>query len=60
MMKYREEADYNPSYMFAREDFINLTKESEVLAGKIKDYPYNAAYIGKGHIICYNNGRNIH
>ena len=29
LMKYREEADYNPSYMFTREDYIELKKEPD-------------------------------
>ena len=27
LMKYREEADYNPSYTFTREDFIKFKKQ---------------------------------
>lgn len=38
LMKYREEADYNPSYMFNVEDFITLRKEAEGLSDKIKTY----------------------
>ncbi|MBT9131353.1 MAG: hypothetical protein DDT42_01413 [candidate division WS2 bacterium] len=38
LMKYREEADYNPSYIFIREDFIEYRKEAEDLAYKIKTY----------------------
>ena len=37
-MKFREEADYNPSYMFNREDFIAFRKEAEELSDKIKGY----------------------
>lgn len=37
-MKYREEADYNPSYVFTSEDFIEYRKEAENLAHKIKAY----------------------
>lgn len=35
LMKYREEADYNPSYAFTREDFMEFRKEAEVLIQKI-------------------------
>lgn len=35
LMKYREEADYNPSYVFTTEDFIELKKEAELLMHKI-------------------------
>lgn len=38
LMKYREEADYNPSYMFNVEDFIAFRKEAEGLSDKIKTY----------------------
>lgn len=37
LMKYREEADYNPSYSFTKEDFIELRKEAEELAETIKN-----------------------
>ena len=32
LMKFREEADYNPSYSFAAEDFRELRTEAEELA----------------------------
>jgi uncharacterized protein (UPF0332 family) len=35
LMKYRQEADYNPSYMFTREDFIQFRKEAERVMQKI-------------------------
>jgi uncharacterized protein len=35
LMKYRQEADYNPSYMFTPEDFIEFRKEAEMLMQKI-------------------------
>jgi hypothetical protein len=38
LMKYREEADYNPSYTFAREDFIEFKEESDRLIQKITVY----------------------
>lgn len=44
LMKYREEADYNPVYVFTREDFIDLKKEAESLAYKIKDYIKTKGY----------------
>jgi hypothetical protein len=34
-MKYRQEADYNPSYMFTPEDFIEFRKDAEILMLKI-------------------------
>ena len=38
LMKFREEADYNPSYTFTNEDFIEFKKEAEELADKIRKY----------------------
>jgi len=38
LMKFREEADYNPSYTFTNEDFIEFKKEEEELADKIRKY----------------------
>jgi len=38
LMKYREEADYNPSYTFTREDFIEFKEESDRLIQKIMVY----------------------
>jgi uncharacterized protein (UPF0332 family) len=35
LMKYRQEADYNPSYVFTPEDFIEFRKETEMLKQKI-------------------------
>ncbi len=45
LMKYREEADYNPSYEFIREDFLELNEEAEKLIDKIRVYLKE-----KGHI----------
>jgi hypothetical protein len=38
LMKFREEADYNPVSMFTKEDFINLKKEVETLTSIINTY----------------------
>ncbi len=35
LMKYREEADYNPSYGFTRDDFIEFKSEAEAVIHKI-------------------------
>ena len=35
LMKYREEADYNPSYAFTKEDFDELLLAAEALHAKI-------------------------
>ncbi len=38
LMKFREEADYNPVSMFTEEDFLALKGEAETLSGLIKRY----------------------
>ena len=45
LMKYREEADYNPSYVFSKDDFTDFKKEAEALSIKIKSYLKNNRYI---------------
>lgn len=45
LMKYREEADYNPAYIFTKEDFKELKKEAEALSKKIKDHLKRSGYI---------------
>ncbi len=45
LMKYREEADYNPSYIFTKEDFVQFKKEAEMLSDKIKAYLRDKKYI---------------
>jgi len=44
-MKYREEADYNPSYIFTREDFIEFNQESDRLIEKIMVYLKGNGYL---------------
>lgn len=36
-MKYREEADYNPSYVFTKEDYAGFKREAEGLFGQIME-----------------------
>ena len=36
LMKFREEADYNPISMFTKEDFITFKEEAETLAASIR------------------------
>ncbi len=36
LMKFREEADYNPVSMFRKEDFVIFKGEAEILAAEIK------------------------
>jgi len=38
LMKFREEADYNPVSMFTEADFVELKGEAETLASIIKKY----------------------
>ncbi len=45
LMKYREEADYNPSYIFTSEDFIEFKTEVEALTDKIKGYLMEKGYL---------------
>jgi uncharacterized protein (UPF0332 family) len=45
LMKYREEADYNPSYSFTKEDFIELRKEAEELAENVENYLRKKGYL---------------
>jgi len=45
LMKYREEADYNPSYPFISQDYIEFKKEAETLIQKIKIYLKNKDYL---------------
>ena len=45
LMKYREEADYNPSYTFTREDFIEFKEESDRLIQEIMVYLKAKGYL---------------
>ena len=45
LMKYREEADYNPSYVFSRDDFVEFRRDAEYLAGKIREYLVKKGYL---------------
>ncbi len=45
LMKYREEADYNPSYTFTKKDFIDLKKETKQLAININSYLKKKGYL---------------
>lgn len=44
LMKYREEADYNPAYNFTKEDLIEFRKEAEVMCDKINSYLKQKGY----------------
>lgn len=45
MMKYREEADYNPSYVFDRRDYDDLRRETVVLSKKIEEHLSRGGFI---------------
>ncbi|MEW6095070.1 MAG: HEPN domain-containing protein [bacterium] len=45
LMKYREEADYNPLYLFTKEDFAEFKKEAEELSDRIKIYLKEKGYL---------------
>ncbi|MCZ6775196.1 MAG: HEPN domain-containing protein, partial [Ignavibacteria bacterium] len=45
LMKYREEADYNPSYLFNERDFTELKTESAELFDKIHKYLKKIGYV---------------
>jgi uncharacterized protein (UPF0332 family) len=46
LMKFREEADYNPSYLFTKEDFENVVEEADNLFLKIRGYLREKNYLG--------------
>ncbi len=45
LMKYREEADYNPVYIFTKEDFLEAKKEVKEVSDKIRTYLEEKGYI---------------
>jgi hypothetical protein len=45
LMKYREEADYNPIYTFSREDLIGLRTEADELSGQIRTHLKARGYL---------------
>ena len=45
LMKLREEADYNPSYTFAPDDFAEFKSEAEGIIQKITDYLKSKTYL---------------
>ena len=48
LMKYRQEADYNPSYVFTPEDFIEFRKDAEMLMQKITSRLKQEGYLSAG------------
>ncbi|RJR32486.1 MAG: HEPN domain-containing protein [Desulfobacteraceae bacterium] len=45
LMKYRQEADYNPSYIFTNEDYLEFQKEAEEVMQKINLFLRQAGYL---------------
>lgn len=45
LMKYREEADYNPAYIFTDTDFVEFKKEVEAFSLKINNHLQKQGYI---------------
>ena len=45
LMKFREEADYNPSYPFAPEDFTEFKSGAEGMIQKITNHLKNKSYL---------------
>lgn len=44
LMKYREEADYNPTYTFVLEDFTDFKRDADTLIQKIITYLKENSY----------------
>ncbi len=44
LMKYREEADYNPAFIFREEDYLQLRNEAKVVVHEIEDYFRKKSY----------------
>jgi uncharacterized protein (UPF0332 family) len=45
LMKYRQEADYNPSYMFTPEDFTQFKKQAETIMQRITSQVKQQGYL---------------
>lgn len=45
LMKYRQEADYNPAHVFTEEDFTGLRREACDLAAAIRAHVAAAGYV---------------
>ena len=47
LMKYRGEADYNPSYVFTKEDYDDFKRESDLLNSQIIEFLQKEGLINK-------------
>lgn len=45
LMKYREEADYNPSYLFTIDDYDQMRAEATVFMGRAQQYLSGQGYL---------------
>ena len=45
LMKYRQEADYNPSYIFTAEDYIEFKEEAVIMIQKITAWLEKEGYL---------------
>ncbi len=45
LMKYRQEADYNPSYMFGSEDYMEFKQEVVIVLQKISTWLEQEGYL---------------
>lgn len=45
LMKYREEADYSPAFVFSEEDFERLRAEAQDLSERIRSYLKEKGYL---------------
>ena len=45
LMKYRQEADYNPSYVFTTEDYVEFKKEAEIVMQKMTSLLKKEGYL---------------
>lgn len=48
LMKYREEADYNSSYVFTEKDVVQLREEVAAFAAQVADLIRRAGYLAQG------------
>jgi len=48
LMKFREEADYNPISMFTKEDFVAFKGEAEIFAASAKSYLVGSQFLKGG------------
>lgn len=48
LAKYRQEADYNPTYVFRLNDYNDFREEAEEVVGQILAYLKDKGYVKKG------------